>query len=69
MMKAPEMFKLSCEVIFKKLGDGLRYDYTIYFECDPAKNTECKKCNCHINGGDCRMTTESKYAKEKGVFE
>lgn len=32
------------------------------FECDPEKNTECSKTNCHINGGECRHTRKGIYA-------
>ena len=37
---------------------------TLYY-CDPEKNTECPKTNCHINGGDCRLTTHRKYRRKK----
>ena len=33
--------------------------------CDPAKNTECTKTVCHINGGECFLTTQKKYSKVK----
>lgn len=33
------------------------------FECDPSKNTECKKGACFINGGECRMTTKKEFQK------
>jgi len=25
-------------------------------QCDPDKNTECRKTSCFINGGECHMT-------------
>lgn len=34
------------------------------FLCDPEKNTECSKTNCHINGGDCSHTRKGIYAKD-----
>ena len=34
------------------------------YDCDPEKNTECPKTNCHINGGDCRLTTHRKYRRK-----
>ena len=36
---------------------------TLYY-CDPEKNTECPKTHCHINGGDCRLTTHRKYRRK-----
>ena len=33
------------------------------YECDPSKNTECKKDACYINGGECRMTTKKEFQK------
>lgn len=33
------------------------------YPCDPAKNTECTKTGCHINGGECFLTTQKKYSK------
>lgn len=35
------------------------------YKCDPAKNTECSKTNCHINGGECYLTHNKKYEKKK----
>ena len=35
------------------------------YPCDPEKNTECPKTHCHINGGDCRLTTHRKYRRKK----
>lgn len=35
------------------------------YKCDPAKNTECSKTNCHINGGKCYLTHNKKYEKKK----
>lgn len=32
------------------------------FKCDPAKNTECPKTSCYLNGGECTMTKHMKYA-------
>ncbi len=32
------------------------------FKCDPAKNIECPKTSCHLNGGYCTMTKYMKYA-------
>lgn len=72
-MKAPEMFKIACEIVFKKIsdgvGEGLHYECAIFYECDPTKNVECSGENCYRNGGECRKTERREYAKEKGVFE
>ena len=35
-----------------------------FYACDPAKNVECNKYWCYLNGGPCKCTVESKYAKE-----
>lgn len=34
----------------------------IYYVCNPYKNTDCKKTNCHINGGPCKHTTNLEFA-------
>ena len=34
------------------------------YHCDPEKNTECPKTHCHINGGDCYLTTHRKYRRK-----
>lgn len=36
----------------------------VYYTCDPHKNTECKKTNCHINGGPCECTTRLEFAMQ-----
>lgn len=33
------------------------------YECDPSKNTQCKKGACFINGGECRLTTKKEFKK------
>ena len=38
------------------------------YKCDPAKNTECSKTNCHINGGECYLTHNKKYEKKKDLI-
>lgn len=35
-----------------------------FYVCDPKKATFCKKTTCALNGGDCRLTTHSYWAKE-----
>lgn len=35
-------------------------DFMLY-DCDPIKNTECRKTNCHINGGECYKTSKKEY--------
>ena len=40
-------------------------EYDTLYHCDPEKNTECPKTHCHINGGDCRLTTHRKYRRKK----
>lgn len=36
----------------------------VHYVCDPAKNTACRKTNCHINGGPCIHTTKLEFAKQ-----
>lgn len=38
-------------------------DWAKVYLCDPAKNVDCPKTMCHINGGDCMATTHREYAK------
>ena len=33
------------------------------YECDPDKNTDCRKTGCYINGGECHLTRHSLKAK------
>ena len=33
--------------------------------CDTERNQECTKTGCHINGGECFLTTNMKYAKQE----
>lgn len=33
------------------------------YECDPEKNTTCRKSACYINGGPCRITTHKEFRK------
>ena len=40
-------------------------EHDALYLCDPEKNTECPKTHCHINGGDCRLTTHRKYRRKK----
>lgn len=35
------------------------------WECDPDKNTECKKTNCRACGGECWCTTNKAYSTGK----
>lgn len=40
------------ELFLKKMiDDG-------YYFCDPKKNKECKKNECFIHGGECRLTSD-----------
>ncbi len=32
--------------------------------CDPEKNTICRKTNCALNGGPCRLTIDKEYGVE-----
>lgn len=34
------------------------------YVCDPEKNVNCKKTNCHLNGGPCKHTANINYAKQ-----
>lgn len=38
-----------------KLPEGFAY------LCDPHKNTECKKTNCRLGGGRCKVTKSAEY--------
>lgn len=46
------------------INDGT-YSAGNLYECDPEKNTECRKTGCYINGGECRHTTHAEYAREE----
>lgn len=37
------------------------------YKCDPAKNTECKKTFCYLNGGECYQTTRKEYCMENEI--
>ncbi len=37
------------------------------YKCDPAKNHECRKTMCHINGGDCYHTRKEQYKMENEI--
>ena len=37
--------------------------------CDPNLNKECKKTGCHINGGECYVTTNPEYAKRDNIVD
>ena len=37
----------------------------VLYECDPCKNTECKKTSCKLLlKGECSMTTKKEFAKD-----
>lgn len=49
------------------------HERAVFYECDPAKNTECPKTMCRIEQdedegsfGFCAKTTEQKYRKDGG---
>lgn len=35
------------------------------YQCDPEKNTDCKKTGCYERGGPCKLTLNPEYAKEE----
>lgn len=35
------------------------------YKCDPNKNKECKKHECFINGGECRLTKNIQYQQDR----
>lgn len=37
---------------------------TLYL-CNPELNTSCDKSNCYINGGDCMLTININYRRDK----
>jgi hypothetical protein len=45
------------------INDGT-YSAGDLYECDPEKNTECRKTGCYINGGECRHTTHAEYSRD-----
>ena len=50
-----------------RVGEDLRKAHfqTIYW-CDPEKNTECRKADCCVDGGDCRITSRRSCAMTDG---
>lgn len=36
----------------------------VLYPCDPAKNVECGKQACFVNGGPCSLTRNLAYAKQ-----
>lgn len=37
-------------------------DYSIFYKCDPEKNTACNKHSCYLNDGPCSATTHLEFA-------
>lgn len=35
------------------------------FFCDPEKNVDCAKQECHLNGGACFFTVHKQYALDQ----
>lgn len=33
------------------------------YECDPNKNTLCRKSFCYVNGGECHRTSHKEFSK------
>lgn len=40
---------------------------TKLYRCDPAKNVECEKTHCFINGGPCEKTDNKEYEMENEI--
>lgn len=36
----------------------------MFYECDPNKAITCRKRDCFLNGGECGITSNVKYAKD-----
>jgi len=36
----------------------------VFYQCNPAKNFECPKTNCFINGGPCTQTRNREFTDE-----
>lgn len=36
----------------------------VLYNCDPAKNIDCRKNECFINGGQCHKTTHREFASD-----
>lgn len=55
------------------LVDCLTGDKVVFYECDPAKNTECKTKICRSDSGEndgglgfCSKTVDSRFRKDGG---
>ena len=45
-----------------KYDEALKENGTIMYECDPSKNTGCKKTHCTVNGGECDKTANEAFS-------
>lgn len=54
--------KVEIEGLLKDAINGMK-EPKLYI-CDVVKNTECKKTECHIYGGECYLTSNKEMRKE-----
>lgn len=45
-----------------KYDEALKENGTVMYECNPAKNTRCKKTHCTVNGGECDKTASEEFS-------
>ena len=64
-----EACKICCEISLIPNESGNGFIPEIFYECDPNKNTECKKTICFMNGGECYLTEYIELAKRKGLYD
>lgn len=39
-------------------------EYRVFYTCDPEKNINCRKTECCINDGQCKLTKNLEFAKQ-----
>lgn len=55
------------EIITKKIDDFVRavkmcdVMHDDLYLCDPEKNTQCRKNECYIYGGECHLTSQKAF--------
>lgn len=66
-IEASEELKELTEIITKKIDDFVRavkmcdVMHDDLYLCDPEKNTQCRKNECYINGGECHLTSRKEF--------
>ena len=59
----PQLHEDALNLLGKKPTRIILDDVHLY-ECDPDKNTECRKTGCYKVGGECHMTKNKEFARE-----